>query len=97
MTILTRMEKHLMGISKLLSYYGRFILVNPIYSAMPNFYMSTSKVPGEVLAQIDKYLKHCLWNGGDINRKGGFLVAWKNACRSKEEGGLGILIKPQDA
>jgi hypothetical protein len=63
MTILTIMEKHLMGISKLLSYYGRLILVNSIYSAMPTFYMCTLKVPGKILAQIDKYLKHCLWNG----------------------------------
>lgn len=41
--------------------------------------------------QIEKYVKHCIWNGGDINRKGGYLVAWKNACRSKEGGGLGII------
>jgi len=32
-----------------------------------------------------------LWKGGDINRKGGCLVAWEVACMGKNEGGLGII------
>lgn len=31
------------------------------------------------------------WDGGDINRKGTCLVAWKKACRSKDQGRLGII------
>jgi hypothetical protein len=27
---------------------------------------------------------------GDVNKKGGYLVAWKHACHSKADGGLGI-------
>jgi hypothetical protein len=45
----------------------------------------------ELLGQIDKYRKHVLWHGGDVTKKGGYLVAWKRACQSKEEGGLGII------
>lgn len=91
MPILNRMERHLMGISRMLTYAGRLILVNSIYSSMPTFYMCTLKLPIEILDQIERYSKYCLWNGGDLSKKGGCLVAWTQACRSKEEGGLGII------
>lgn len=91
MPILTRMEKHLMGLSKHLTYAGRLILVNSIYSAIPTFYMCSLKLPIEVLNQVDNHRKHVLWHGGDLTKKGGYLVAWKTACRAKEEGGLGII------
>lgn len=48
------------------------------------------RIPLEILDQADKYKKSCLWVGGDINEKGGCVVAWQNAFRSKEKGGLGI-------
>lgn len=91
MLILTRVEKHLMGISRMLTYAGRLILVNLVYSSMPTFYMCSLKIPIEILEQLDKYRKHGLWNGGDVTKRGGCLVAWETTCRSKEEGGLGII------
>jgi hypothetical protein len=89
--ILTRLEKRLMGISRHLTYAGRLILVNFVFSALPTFYMCSLKLPMELLEQIDKYKKHVLWHGVDVTKKGGYLVAWKRVCRSKEEGGLGII------
>jgi hypothetical protein len=44
-----------------------------------------------VIEQIDVYRKHCLWDRGDINRKGGCLVAWATTCKAKKDGGLGII------
>jgi hypothetical protein len=85
------MEKQLMGVSRHLTYASRLILVNSIYSAVPTFYMFSLKLPVEILNQIDSYRKHMLWHGGDLSRKGGYLVAWNTACRSKDEGGLGII------
>jgi hypothetical protein len=32
-----------------------------------------------------------LWHGRGVNKKGGYLVAWKHACRSKADGGLEII------
>jgi hypothetical protein len=32
-----------------------------------------------------------LWSKRDINRRGTCLAAWDPACRTKEEGGLGII------
>lgn len=85
-----RIETRLNGISKMLSYQCRLSLVNSVFSAMPTFYMCSLVIPPQVIKQIDRYRKHCLWSGGDINRKGSCLAAWEPACRPKNEGGLGI-------
>lgn len=58
--ILTRMEKRLMGISKLLTYAGCLILVNSVFSVLPTFYMCTLKIPIQILEQIDSDRKHVL-------------------------------------
>jgi hypothetical protein len=72
-----------MGISRHLSYGGRLILVNSVTSALPTYYMCSLKQSVELIDQIDKYRKHVLCHGGDPNKKGGYLVSWKFACRSK--------------
>lgn len=43
--LLTRMEKRLCGISKLLTYDGRLVLVNSALSALPTFYKCSLKNP----------------------------------------------------
>lgn len=74
-----------MGINPLLSYSSTLmIMFNSMLSATPTFYMGMFKFPVWAIEQIDSYRKHYLWDRGDINRRGGCLVAWI-------EGGLGIL------
>lgn len=92
MPILTRMEKRLMGIFKLLTYAGRLILVNLVFSALPTFYMFTPKIPIQILDQIDSKRKHVLWHGGNVSKKGGYLVAWATVYRSKDKGVQVLLI-----
>jgi hypothetical protein len=63
--LMSRIESRLNGISMLLSYQGRLILVNTVFSAMPSFYMSSLQTP-HIFKQIDKYRKHyicgvCVW------------------------------------
>lgn len=54
--------------------------------------------PPTVIHQIDRFRKHCLWSKGDISRRGTCLAAWELACRTKEEGALGIVgMKNQDS
>jgi hypothetical protein len=89
--LLTRIERKLSGISKLLSYNGRLIMVNSVLSALPTFYMCILKIPPQVIKQIDIYRKHCLWSKGVIHRKGKCLAAWDVACKPKDQGGLGII------
>jgi hypothetical protein len=73
--LMNRIERRLGGISKMLSYQGRLVLVNSVFLALPTFYMCSLQLPPSVIEQIDKYRKHCLWSGGDINRKGTCLTA----------------------
>lgn len=95
--LMCRIERRISGFSRMLSYQGRLILVNSVLSALPTFYMCSLQIPPETIKQIDRYRKHCLWSGGDINRKGTCLVAWEAACRSKDEEGLEIIdIKSQN-
>ena len=68
--LLTRIESRLNGISRMLSYQGRLVLVNFIFSAMPTYYMCSLLLPPQIVQRIDRYRKHCLWSNGDINRKG---------------------------
>lgn len=53
--------------------------------------MSTVKLHATVIKQIDKYRKHLLWRGSDLNAKKPPKAAWQMVCLPKEEGGLGVL------
>jgi hypothetical protein len=72
------MEKRLFGVSKFLSYQGRLVLVNYVFSALPTYYMCSLVIPPTVIHQIDKFRKHCLWSKGDISRRGTCLLG--NQC-----------------
>jgi len=43
--LLTKIERRLSGISKFLSYNGRLILINSVFSSLPTFYMCSLKIP----------------------------------------------------
>lgn len=48
-------------------------------------------LPKTIIKQIDKYRKHCLWRGSDLNSKKPPKAAWPMVTLPKEEGGLGVL------
>ena len=73
--LLTKMERRLSGVSKFLSYQGRLIMVNSVFSALPTYYMCSIVIPPIVIQQIDRFKKHCLWIKGDISRRGTCLAA----------------------
>jgi hypothetical protein len=41
--------------------------------------------------QMLKYLRHCLWGGSNIQKKGPTLVAWSKVCKQQTQGGIGII------
>ena len=53
--------------------------------------MCTLSLPKSAIRQIDKFRKHCLWRGADINNKKTPKVAWDMVCLPKDEGGLGVI------
>ncbi|GJV32713.1 RNA-directed DNA polymerase, eukaryota, reverse transcriptase zinc-binding domain protein [Tanacetum coccineum] len=50
---------------------------------------SVFKLPKTVVKEINSILKRFLWSNGD-SAKGKAKIAWKEVCRPKEYGGLGI-------
>jgi hypothetical protein len=86
-----KVEKRLTCTSLFLSQAGKLEMVNSVLSALPTYYMCTLKLPPTVIKQIDKYQKHCVWRGGDINAKKPPLEAWHMVTRPKSEGGLGVI------
>ena len=80
-----------------LSQAGRLQMTNAVFTSLPMFHLGTYLLPKTVIDQIDKYRKHCLWRGSNINTKGPPKAAWKMVCLPKEEGGLGVLnLKTQN-
>jgi hypothetical protein len=67
MPLVTRIERRLVNASNFLTQGEKLQLVNLVLSSMATFYTCLVKIPIEILNQIDKYRRHCLWNGGDIN------------------------------
>lgn len=89
--LVNKCERRLASVSTFLSQAGRLELTNAVFSALPAFYMCTLAIPKTVIKQIDKYRKHCLWRGLDVNGRGQPKAAWTMICNTKEEGGLGVI------
>jgi len=86
--LVSKCERSLVTISSFLSEAGRIQMTNVVLSALPTYTMCTYLLLKIVIKQIDKYRKHCLWTGFDVNSKNPPKVAWKLVCNSKENGGL---------
>jgi len=89
--LVSKCERRMVAFSSFLSEAGRLELTNAILTALPTFAMSCFLFPKTVVKQIDKYRKHCLWRGSDINSRKPPKAAWPMVCLPKDEGGLGVL------
>jgi hypothetical protein len=89
--LISKCERRLIITSKFLSQAGRLQMTNDVLSTLPTFHLCTFKMHKTVIHQIDKYRKHCLWRGADINVKTPPKAAWNMVCLPKSEGGLGVL------
>jgi hypothetical protein len=89
--MVNKVERRLVSTSLLLSQGAKLQLVNSVLSSLTTFYLCSIKVPIAILNQIDKYRRHCLWRGGDINAKKAPLTAWKMVTKPKGRGGLGVI------
>jgi hypothetical protein len=62
-------EKRLISTAMVLTQGGKVFMVDSVLSSLPTFYMSSVKCPIGILKHIDRYIKHYLWRGGDLNAK----------------------------
>jgi hypothetical protein len=90
LSLVTKCERRLSSVSSFLNQAGRLELTNAVFTSLPTFYMCTLELPKAVIKQIDKFRKHCLWRGSDINAKSPPKAAWEMVCVPKEQGGLGV-------
>jgi hypothetical protein len=74
-SLLSRVEKGLMGITPFTSYVGQLTLNNLVLSALPTYFMCVVQLPVEIINQINKYRHYCLWRGSDVHKKGNYLAA----------------------
>jgi hypothetical protein len=65
--------------------------VNSVISSLASFYLCSIKVLLTILKQVDKYIRHYLWRGEDINSKKPPMAAWKMVTNTKSKGGLGVI------
>jgi hypothetical protein len=84
--LITKCERRLACTSMFLSQAGRLQMTNVVFSSLPTFTLCTFKLHKTVIKQIDKYRKHCLWRGADINAKTPPKAAWDMVCLPKKRG-----------
>jgi hypothetical protein len=73
--LIQKIEKRFVSTSIFLSQAGRLQMVNAVFFSLPTYYMCTLKLPKTVIKHIDKFRRHCLWRGADINAKKPLQVA----------------------
>jgi len=76
--------------AKYLSYGGRLVLLNSVLSSLPIFMLSFFEIPKGVLKNLDHFRSRFFWQGSSDKHKYR-LAKWDILCRSKDQGGLGIL------
>jgi hypothetical protein len=89
--LISKCERRLISTYKFLSQEGRLQMTHVVLSALPTFHLCTLKMHKTIIHQIDKYKKHCLLRGADINAKTPPNAARDMVCLPKSEGGLGVL------
>jgi len=75
---------------RFLSMAGRICIIKSVLTAVPLYYLYIFRAPESVCKNINSIQRRFLWGWGK-EKKPISWVSWKNVCKSKQEGGLGIL------
>jgi hypothetical protein len=74
-----------------MTYTGRLTLLNTTLIAIPMFAMSCLKIAIIIFVHFEKCGRQFLWAKKDTTVQGKCLAKWDLVCRSKDQGGLGVL------
>lgn len=89
--ILDSFRKLLFGwVARLLSRGARLTLLTAVLDSLTIYFMSVFRLPKSILVKLDAIRRAFFWSNEETCTGAKCLVAWKNVCRPKELGGLGI-------
>lgn len=74
---------------RFLSLVGRVILINSVLNVVPIYALSFYKMPQKVMKVLRRIQSDFLWKGSESSCSIHW-VSWKEVCKPKEEGGIGI-------
>ena len=75
--------------SRFLSYTGRLQMIKAVLMSIVNFLAVAFRLPGKCISEVEQLCASFLWSGPDLKSTGA-KVSWKEICKLKCEGGLGI-------
>lgn len=75
--------------SKALSFAGRLMLIKSVIASTTNFCSSAFCLPKACMDDIDSMCSAFLWSGSP-NDSTKAKVSWREVCKPREEGGLGV-------
>ncbi|XP_022566691.2 uncharacterized protein LOC111210528 [Brassica napus] len=75
--------------ARFLSFARRLQLIASVIHSLTNFWISAFRLPKKCIAEIDSMCAAFLWSGPVLSTKKA-KVSWKDCCKPKEEGGLGL-------
>jgi hypothetical protein len=89
--VVKTIEKRLLSWrNRYVSLGGRVILINSVLASILVFYLSFLKIPLKVRMSIVRIQRNFLWGGASGDKNKIAWVSWKDICRPKEDGGLGV-------
>ncbi|XP_074305640.1 uncharacterized protein LOC141640860 [Silene latifolia] len=77
------------GVRKL-SYAGRLVLIKSVLSTLHCYWARIFILPVSILNKVEALCRSFLWQGNEISN-GPALIAWDTCCKTKQEGGLGLI------
>lgn len=75
--------------NRFLTFAGRVQLINSVLFHIQTYWSSIFILPRKVVKEIEKLYRNFLW-AGRYEKNGMALVAWRDVCLPRNEGGLGV-------
>ena len=89
--IIDSFRKFLFGwVARLLSRGARLTLLTAVLDSLTIYFMSVFRLPKSIRAKLDAIRRAFFWSNEPTCTGASCLVAWKNVCKPKDTGGLGI-------
>ncbi|XP_074302913.1 uncharacterized protein LOC141637248 [Silene latifolia] len=73
-----------------LSYAGRLVLIKSVLSTLHCYWAKIFILPASILNKVEALCRSFLWQGKE-SANSPPLISWSTCCKSKKEGGLGII------